>query len=64
MSKQETSERQKTDLAKFVGMPWEPCPEAKGGFELRSKVRLPADQEDFTEIVKGKGGFKRRRFIT
>ena len=31
------------DFDKFVGVPWEPYPGMKGGFELKSKVRLPAD---------------------
>ena len=31
------------DFDKFVGVPGEPYPGAKGGFELRSKVRLPAE---------------------
>ena len=50
------------DFDKFVGVPWEPYPGAKGGFELRSKVRLPAEQADVTETVKGKSHFTRRRF--
>ena len=32
-----------TEFDKFVGVPWEPYPGAKGGFELRSKVRAFAD---------------------
>ncbi len=45
------------DFDKFVGAHWEPCPGAKGGFELRSKVRRPAERAEFTEIVKGKMRF-------
>ena len=50
------------DFDKFVGVPWEPYPGATGGFELRSKVRLPADRAEFTETVKGKSDYTRRRF--
>ncbi len=32
------------DFDKFVGVAWEPYPGAKGGCELRSKVRLPIDR--------------------
>ena len=39
------------DFDKFVGVPWEPYPGAKGGFELRSKVRLPAERAEFSETV-------------
>ena len=48
-----------TDFDKFVGVPWGPYPGAKGGFELRSKVRLPAERAEFTEIV---SDVTRRRF--
>ncbi len=34
-----------TDFDKFVGVPY---PGAKGGFELRSKVRLPTEYAEFT----------------
>ncbi len=37
------------DFDKFVGVPWEPYPGAKGGYELRSKVRLPAERAEFTK---------------
>jgi hypothetical protein len=47
---------------KFVGVPWEPYPGAKGGFELRSTVRLPAEGAEFTETVKGKSDYTRRSF--
>ncbi len=50
------------DFDKFVGAPWEPHPGAKGGFELRSKVRLPAERAEIAETVKGKSDFTRRRF--
>ena len=33
----------KEDFDKFRGAPWEPYPGAGGEFELKSKVRLPAD---------------------
>ncbi len=42
------------DFDKFVGVPWGPRPGAKGGFELRAKVRLPVDPAELTETVKGK----------
>ena len=42
------------DVAKFVGAPLEPYPGAKGGFELKSKARLPAEPEEFTRTAKGK----------
>ena len=51
-----------TEFDKFVGVPWEPYPGAKGGFELRSKVRLPTEHAEFTETVTGKNEFVRRRF--
>ena len=41
------------DFDKFVGVHWEPYPGMKGGFELKSKVRLPADSEEFTKTAKG-----------
>jgi hypothetical protein len=51
-----------TDFDKFVGVPWEPHSGAKGGFELRAKVRLPAEGAWITETVKGKSDFTRRGF--
>ena len=36
--------------------------EQRGGFELRSKVRQPVERAEFTETVKGKSDFTRRRF--
>ena len=50
------------DFGQNVGAPWEPHPGAKGGFELRSKVRLPAESGEFTKTVKGKGAVAPRRF--
>ncbi len=50
-----------TDFDTFVGVPWEPCPEAKEGLELRSKIRLPAERAEFTEIVQGKSDLTRIR---
>ncbi len=50
------------DLDKFVGVPCEQDPGAEGGFELRSKVRLSADPEEFTDTAKGECVFMRRRF--
>ena len=50
------------EFDKFVGVPWEPYPGAKGGFELKSKVRLPTEHAEFTETVTGKSDFVRRRF--
>ncbi len=37
-----------TDFDEFVGVPWEPYPGAKGGFELRSKVRLSVERSEVT----------------
>jgi hypothetical protein len=51
------------DFDKFVAVPWEPYPGAKGGYELRPKVRLPADPSEITGAVKGRDEFARRRFI-
>ncbi len=50
------------DFDKFVRVPWEPYPGAKGGFEMRSKVRLPVERAEFSETVKGKSDYTRRRF--
>jgi hypothetical protein len=47
---------------KFEGAPWGPYPEAKRGFEMRSKVRLPVESGEFTKTVMGKGEFAPRRF--
>ncbi len=33
------------DFDKFVGAPWEPYLGAKGGYELKSKVRLPVEEK-------------------
>ncbi len=49
------------DFDKFVGVRWEPYAGTKGGFELRSKVRLPVDPAELTETAKGKIEFTRRR---
>ena len=38
----------------FNAVPWEPYPGAGGGFEIKSKVRLPADDERITINTKGK----------
>ncbi len=51
------------DFDTFRGVPWEPYPGAGGGCDVRSKVRLPVDPAVFTEIVKGRNEFTRRRFI-
>ncbi len=50
------------DCDKCVGVPWEPCPEANGGYQLMSKVRLPAGPSEIPKTVKGKDEFIRRRF--
>jgi hypothetical protein len=50
------------DFDKFVDVPWEPYPGMKRGCELRSKVRLPTERAEFTEIVKGRSDYTRRRF--
>jgi hypothetical protein len=49
-------------LDKFVGVPWEPHPGAKGGSKLQSRVRLSVDPAEFTETVKCKGEHTKRRF--
>ncbi len=43
-------------------MLWEPYPGAMRGFELRPKVRLPAEKAEFAETVKCKSDYTRRRF--
>ncbi len=48
------------DFDAFVGAPLEPCSGAEGRFECKSKVRLSADPEDFTEIAKGKNNYAPR----
>ena len=45
-----------------MGVRWEPYPGAKGGYELRSKVRLRVDPSEITGAVRGKEDFARRRF--
>jgi hypothetical protein len=74
LSRQETSEERVkveeesgggwsiADFDRFVGLPWEPYPGARGRLELRSKVRLPAGEAELTDIVKGKSALARRRF--
>jgi hypothetical protein len=42
-------------------VPWEPYPGAGGGYEIKSKVRLPTESGELTKIVKGKGAFVPRR---
>ncbi len=44
----------KEDVDKFIGVPWKPYPGAGAGYEVRSKVRLPTDPAEFTEIVKSR----------
>ena len=46
---------------KFVGVPWEPYPGAGGGTEIKSKVRLPTEQGEFTRPVRGKEEYIPRR---
>ncbi len=36
----------------FKGVPLEPCRQAGGGCEIKSKVRLPTDPGELTKIVK------------
>ena len=49
------------DFDKFVGTPWEPYPGAGGGFEIKSKVRLPTETERIMETIKGKEDYAPRR---
>ncbi len=39
------------------GAPWEPYPGAGGGYEIKSKVRLPTESGELTKIAKGKEDF-------
>ena len=48
----------------FNGVPWEPYPGAGGGFEIKSKVRLPADNERITVKIEGAGEYAPRRVRT
>ncbi len=41
--------------------PWGPCPGAGGGYESKSKVRLPTGQGVLTKIIKGRRDFVPRR---
>jgi hypothetical protein len=52
----------KEDFDKFRGVPWELYPGAGGGFEVKSKMRLPADPAEFTATGKGESELTRRRF--
>ncbi len=45
------------DFDKLAGVVWEPYLGAKGGFELRSKTRLPTKTEKFTRSEKGKDDY-------
>ena len=45
----------------FNGVPWEPYPGAGGGFEIKSKARLPVDSERITVNFKGKDEYSPRR---
>ena len=46
----------------FKGVPWEPYPGARGGYEIKSKVRMPILQEPITEGVRApQEGVTRRR---
>ncbi len=45
----------------FKGVSWKPCPVAGGGFEIKSKVRLPVDKEMITINIKGKDEYAPRR---
>ncbi len=61
--KQENGGRwNREDLDNLRGAPWEPYAGAGGGFEVRSKVRLPADPAKLTETARGKSEFTRRTF--
>ncbi len=48
------------DFHKFFGAYRVLYPRAKGGYELRSKVRLPVDPSEIAKTVKGKDDFIRR----
>ncbi len=50
------------DFDKSRGVPWEPCTGEEGGFEVKLKVRLPADPETRKRVYEEKVPDKRRRF--
>ncbi len=66
--KEISEERQKAEevecdrLRQVRGCPSGAVSRAKGGFELRSEVHLPAEQEEFTEIVTVTSDFTEGRF--
>ena len=39
------------------GVPWEPYLGAGGGYEIKSKVRLPTESGELTKIVEGEANF-------
>ncbi len=45
----------------FKGVPWEPYPGGGGGYEIKSKVRLPIQQGELTKIVEAREDFVPRR---
>ncbi len=45
----------------FNGLPWGPNPGAGGGLQIKSKVRLPADNETITINIEGKDEHVPRR---
>ncbi len=45
----------------FKGAPWEPYPGAGGGYEIKSKVRLPTEPSELTKIVRVREDFVPRR---
>ncbi len=45
------------DFDKFKGVPWEPGPGAEGGYELKSKVKLPTEPSEVTRGVQGTEDF-------
>ncbi len=45
----------------FNGVPGEPYPGAAGGFEMKSRVRLPISNEKIIKIFEGKAEYAPRR---
>ncbi len=50
-------------MDKFKVATWQPYPGAKGGVELKPKVRPPGDPVEFTKIVRDKDDYTPRRLM-
>jgi hypothetical protein len=49
------------DFNSFVGVPWDPYPGAGGGYEIKSKVRLPINPDEFAKTVRGQDDYVPKR---